>query len=1404
MAYDYFQRSPRLKRTLPKQTVEIHRPPLVPQPPAFSIISILIPIIITGISLFAYLYMGSRMNTGNKNFFVFQMIFMSTMIISYTVPVFTYLYNKRNYRRQTETRTIQYQEQLEKHRRELRELQTEQQAIMNELNPSVWECIQRIEKRSSSLWERSARDEDFLQLRLGLGTLPATYQIIAPKPEGYETEPLIEEAQALAQAFERVESVPIQLPLYQSKVIGVVGEQEAILNAIRVMVLQMATHHSPDEVKIAAFYPEWEEEQWKWLRWLPHTWDDEQTMRFVAQEKGSARQLLDVLYSQLNRRKMTRATDFRKEAELPCWVFILSAPHLIEDEPILPLLLKEAEAIGACTILLADRKDSLPMQCQLIVEIQGNRGVCKETVKGDVTGLEEGEIACTVDDLPLDKVEHAARLMAGVKVKRSTSAEIPQRLSLFELLGIEKIEDLDVAALWRANRFPQSLPVPVGVRTGGKKVLLNVHDKIERRGHGPHGLMAGTTGSGKSEAIQSIVASLAVHYHPHEMTFLLIDYKGGGMSNTFRDLPHLVGSITNLDDQLVERAMVSLRAELIRRQKILNEAGDLQHIDEYYETTWRMTHPLPHLVIIIDEFAQLKKEQPEFMNELISIATIGRTLGVHVILATQKPGGVVDDKIWSNARFRICLRVQDDADSREMLKIPDAAWITTPGRGYLQVGSNEEFDLVQFAWSGAPYLADQKPNQNEPEIYEVSLSGKRTKCEIKEELNIDQTRKQKKQLQVLMEYLASIAEKEGVSRLSGPWLPPLPKQLALEDISECTYGWNGKEWGANAPGLSAIVGLVDDVALQRQEPLLLSLEEGHLPIYGMPGTGKTTFLQTLLLSLATRYSPEHLHFYLLDFGRTLRDFSYLPHVGSVILDDETDKIKRLFRYLLEEVGRRRELLANSGVKTLRAYQMSTGKTVPRIVVCIDGYLNFRNQYSYENDQLEQLLREGGSVGLSFVVTANRITDIVERIRGNFSLGIAFELSDPSDYYFAVGRPTKPPVQLPEGRGLVKGQVPPLEFQTALPIAGNDDMQRSVRLRNVMEQMSIAWNGERPKEILPLPEVVFLEELLAIKSVIPNKSSLSARSDISISSPSDSFRAPVGIYVDDLTLFEVDLKEGPYFVVGSPMEGGKTSFLMTWVLSLCDRVSPQELEIYCIDFRPSSASLLSLEHVTHVKGTATRESELTELLTTLSTKIKMRHTHGDQLKNQSYREQSTSSQMCKEELFNQAESIKTDRVEGQNDKEPALLLVIDDADLFFKQITDYQIKDQLTQLVRQGRSRDLYVIISGVPSDFPYSSNDWLSEIKNMQTGFLFGSIDANDLAFLKIPSTEASHYPHAAYNKMLPSGQGYFAKRRYHRVKVAVPFDEERSLQELIRTINQKWVQKDACRPIDSQNKSYR
>ncbi|WP_019120056.1 FtsK/SpoIIIE domain-containing protein [Brevibacillus massiliensis] len=802
---------------------------------------------------------------------------------------------------------------------------------------------------------------------------------------------------------------------------------------------------------------------------------------------------------------------------------------------------------------------------------------------------------------------------------------------------------------------------------------------------------------------------------------------------------HILTNLNNTSDGTVQM-MNSVRSYLAgaNKQDAIKFEGSYQQVEVLLGET------VPHLVIVIDEFAQLKKDQPEFMNELISIATIGRTLGVHLILATQKPGGVVDDKIWSNSRFRICLRVQDDADSREMLKIPDAAWITTPGRGYLQVGSNEEFELVQYAWSGAPYQPDESAEVHQVDIVEVALNGQRRKKRIAGlEQRLAKQSHSQKQLQVLMAYLKETARQEGLVRLPGPWLPPLPEQLFLEDIRGAS-GWNGCEWEPADTWLQPVVGLADDLAGQRQEPLMLPLEEGHLPVYGMPGTGKTTFVQTLLVSLALQHSPEDVHFYILDFGRMLRDLARLPHVGAVILDEESDKVKRLFRFLLQELDARRERIASAGAKTLTAYRRATGEAVPAIVVCIDGYLNFRNSFETENSQLEQLLREGGSVGIYFVVTANRITDIFDRVRSSFALGVSFELADPSDYYFAVGRPAKPPVNLPEGRALIKGCVPPLEFQTALPTKGADETQRTNELRDLVRRMDEAWLGVRPKEIRSLPETVLLEELL--RQPRTGSGEQAGRR----------LKVPVGIDADDLTLFEIDLAEGPYFLVGSPIEGGKTSFLLTWLLALSYQLSPRQLEVYAIDFRGSEKGLSAVRDLPHVRGYAGDETELAGVLQQLSEQISQR--------------------------------AKTGPAKVHSSDDPAIFLVIDDADLFYKRVSDFQLKDQLTAILRQGRNRNFYAAISGVPADFPFSSNDWLAEVKGAQTGFLFGTLDGNDLAFLKIPSSEANAYPGAAYHKVLPPGQGYFAKRRYVRIKAALPFSAELTSAVWSKSLTARWV----------------
>ncbi|KAF6580622.1 type VII secretion protein EssC [Paenibacillus sp. EKM211P] len=1323
-----YQRSPRLRPALREEKLEILRPPAEPSKPSFSIISILIPLMMTLVTIGFYVYMSRTGKMGNSNYLMFQMVTVVMMLTSYTIPFFVYLNNKKEYKRKLEERDRMYREQLQKHREELKMKREEQVRTLYEIHGDPQICTQIVKNRNSSLWERSPEDEDFLQVRIGTGQVPFHIKLQIPRPDGYDRDPLLGAADELEEEFRLVDAASITLPLFQSKVIGLVGEREHTLAALRVILAQVTVRHSPDEVKIASFYDEREESEWTWMRWLPHVWDDDRIQRMMSDRSSSAHQLADFLFARLNRRKNNRNERQGKGMEAPCYVIVLSDTQLIEEEPLLPLLLEDGRAIDACTIVLASRKEALPMQCQLIVEASKEQGVY--ALKSESAEVEQQSFK--PDRLSKEEADALARYMAPIRLKRSSASDIPAVLPLFDMMSVASVEELDVADRWRRNRHPDTLPVPMGVRAGGKKIMINLHDKIERQGHGPHGLIAGTTGSGKSEVIQSIVASLAAEFHPHDLAFMLIDYKGGGMSNTFVNLPHVVGTITNLDNNLIERAKISLKAELVRRQKILNDAGNLQHIDEYYRLLrQRQEQPLPHLVIIIDEFAQLKRDQPEFMDELISIAAIGRTLGVHLILATQKPAGVVDDKIWSNSRFRICLRVQSEGDSRDMLKIPNAAWITKPGRGYFQVGSDEVFEEMQFAWSGAPYIGNRDISSALP-VHEVRLNGKREALLTGGERASSGLKGEEapKQLQVFIDYIAKEAAKAGIERLQGPWLPPLPEMLDLTNLPQCTE----IDSTSSSLELKSLIGLVDDLPNQRQEPMYASLDHGHWAVYGMPGMGKTTFLHTLLMSTAQRYAVNHWNGYIIDMGRTMRDFGELPQIGAVMMAEEDDRIKRLFRYLFKMVALRKEMLSEAGVKTISSFRRSAVEDVPQIVVVIDGYLNFRNAYPDENELLESLLREGGSLGITFIITANRITDVFEKFRSNIPNAVSFELADPSDYYYAVGRPAKTPGPLIPGRALVKGHVPPLEFQTALPSPGEDEAERSAQLRRNIAGIAQGWKGKHAPAILPLPERIPLLELLQQWD--------------RTSGPSGAlpYEVPVGLQSDDLEPFLLNLKEGPNFIVGSPMEGGKTSFLMSWIISLAYYTSPDQMQVYTIDTRYGGGGLSRLRHLPHVKVAAESEEEMGPLV-------------------------------------QQVHDIVQQRSKDGND--PELLLVIDDADMLSKQLNDFMIKDQLSAIVRLGRDRNVHVVLSGVPADFPTFGVDWFNDVKASQSGMLFGTLDSNDLSFFRIPYSEANAATGGL--KVLPPGQGYYVRRKFTRIKAAIPFSEQMSCEDWITKIRDRW-----------------
>ena len=600
-------------------------------------------------------------------------------------------------------------------------------------------------------------------------------------------------------------------------------------------------------------------------------------------------------------------------------------------------------------------------------------------------------------------------------------------------------------------------------------VYLNLHEKA----HGPHGLIAGTTGSGKSETIQSYILSLAVNFHPHDVAFLLIDYKGGGMANLFKNLPHLLGTITNLDGAQSMRALASINAEIHRRERLFREF-EVNHINQYQKKfkNGEATEPLPHLFLISDEFAELKVNQPDFIKELVSIARVGRSLGVHLILATQKPSGVVDDQIWSNSRFKLALKVADRTDSMEMLKTPDAAEITQTGRAYLQVGNNEVYELFQSAWSGADYQPDKDEmgiedhtiylinDLGQYEVLNQDLSGLDLAEDIKEVPT---------ELEAIVSQIQLLTESQQIPPVPQPWLPPLKERMTLQELEPIQPQ---EAWEQKKP-VSVLLGMADIPQAQKQEPVSVNLsKDGHILLYGSPGTGKTTFLQSAAMDLARKFSPKDVTLYLMDFGTNgLAPLGQLPQVADTLLLDQTEKIAKFVRIMERELNRRKKLLSDYGVGTLELYRQASGQQEPAIVILLDSYESMKEE-AYEAELFKLLVRisrEGLSIGVHLLVTAGRQSNLRAQFYANFKHQLSLPQNDVGEVRSIVGStPLAKTMEDIKGRALMKRDEVDV-IQLALPVAGANDAQVLNNLRQEVASLQEAWSGQRPSAIPMVPE-----------------------------------------------------------------------------------------------------------------------------------------------------------------------------------------------------------------------------------------------------------------------------------------------------------------------------------------------
>ncbi len=1066
---DYFYRSPRFKRDIDKPIIKIDSPPQNAIGEEIPFVLLIGPSMTMGMASMttAIFAINNAISSGNIKAALPSIVMSGSMLLGTVMwPLVSKRYEKKRKRRKEALRQKKYKEYLDRISMKFKEECEKQEEILRENFPMIQDSVSRITHVERNLWERGLGQNDFLEFRVGLGSRELIAEIsYSGRKFTIDEDNLQEELYSVCETPKILNDVPITFSLFEDYVSGVIGDRRAIIEFIKGLVIQISALYSYDEVKLVFIYSKAEERDFEFAKWLPQVWSNDRKFRFISTDTNEAKEVSASLERELVERSLI--SDNEIEEVTPYYIVVALDKALSDKTDVLKQIYAKKKNLHFSVLNCYDELKNLPKECTMVIELGNDSG--KLFDKNDISGK---AISFLPDIfLPTDAHELSVKL-ANVQLDvREGSYMLPKMMTFLEMFGVGKVEHLNALTRWKENNPTQSLQAAVGVDTSGELFSLDLHEKF----HGPHGLVAGMTGSGKSEFIITYILSLAVNYHPNEVAFILIDYKGGGMAKSFENLPHTAGIITNLDGASIKRSLISIQSELKRRQALFAKAGKdvgVSNIDIYkYQRLFRegtVDEPLQHLFIISDEFAELKTQQPEFMTQLVSAARIGRSLGVHLILATQKPAGVVDDQIWSNSKFRVCLKVQERADSMDMLKRPDAAGLTDTGRFYLQVGYNELFEMGQSSWAGAPYYpSDKVLVEKDNSVVVIDRNGRpirEARVDNKKNLN----KNPQKQLDVITEYLRTIAEEEKI-KIRTLWLDPIPAFILLDSLRKKFPAAIEKPYVLNP-----IIGEYDDPARQQQCVLRVPLsEEGNVAVLGVAGSGKTTFLNTLVYSLITNHSPDEVNIYLLDFAsETLRAFAKAPHVGDVVLSFEAEKISNLFKMLKKEMDRRKKLFADYG-GDYASYYSSTGQSVPSIIVAINNYAAFTEIYQEKEEAVSFLTREGTKYGMYFILTAPGTGAIRFRLLQNFKQIFVLQLNDESDYSTLLGKTEGLYPSKHKGRGLVKRDGL-YEFQIAHI---TEDKVPFTFIQKQSAQANSEWAGISALKIPILPEQVDIEFLM---------------------------------------------------------------------------------------------------------------------------------------------------------------------------------------------------------------------------------------------------------------------------------------------------------------------------------------
>ncbi|WP_122816494.1 FtsK/SpoIIIE domain-containing protein [Nocardioides pantholopis] len=1009
-----------------------------------------------------------------------------------------FISDRRGEARDHREAVAQYEKDLAEAQRRLEEGVRSEQARLRAEQPDAADTFLTCVLPGRRLWERRRHDPDALLVRLGTSDLPSTVTVTGEK----------------SGADHELHAVPVGFGLGQAHVVGIAGPHDAVDGALRWTVAQLAAYHAPRDLTMS-FLTTRGGQEWSWLRWLPHLRPEEadSCLAMVGNDTETLTAQVAALTALVKARKEIAGDNRAVTADsFPAHVAVLHGYRAMRGVLGLGQVLEDGPSVGVYAICTDDSEKSLPERCTATFVLDpANPSYAALRRSGQAPlprVLAEGVSAGWAD-----RVARELSPLRDVGAQQQGES-LPDSARLLDVTGMEPPTADAVRARWMME--PRSTTMTLGVGLDGPFSL-------DLRSDGPHGLIAGMTGSGKTELLQTIIASLAIANRPEWLNFVLIDYKGDSAFKDCVNLPHTVGKVNDLDPYLVERALASLEAEMDVRKNFLAEAGT-KDIEDYQDLYSREPHrpPLPRLVLVIDEFAELAKELPDFMTGLVSIAQLGRSLGVHLLLATQRPSGVVSPAIRANTNLRIALRVADSADSTDVLQTADAARIpkSAPGRAYARLGAGAllafqsgrvggrrpgavAVDLpapfvAQVGWRALGYASPRPPRVKQEEVVDTDLAA-------------------------LVRAVADASTQEGVPAQRQPWLPPLPTRVL----------WD--EWVTDSPRRGEVPALPfarrDLPALQRQVVADLDLDrDGHLFLVGSARSGRSQALRTIAGSIARLADPSDVHVYGLDCGSgALNALTALPHCGAVVGRAETERATRLLTKLANEVDDRQRRLAEQGYADIREQRAADADPLPHVVVMIDrweGFVTTLGEIDPLTDVVLKLLREGASAGVHLVITGDRSLVSSSRMSTTTENKIALKMADKGDYSLVGVNPKQVPDRVPPGRGYVAADG--TEMQVMLLAADESGQAQAAALQALGQEARsrVDATTRKPFRVDVLPTRMELEQALALR---PERAA-------------DPF-VLVGVGGDELTAYAPDLGRSSSFIVAGPGRSGRSTVLV---------------------------------------------------------------------------------------------------------------------------------------------------------------------------------------------------------------------------------------------------------------------